>query len=775
MTIPLLVDQSEPVADPGAGLAASDEGRIETTESVRPAEPAAEPYTNSWEHIADEMACLDLRIKLQVAAQWARQPASPLDQFKGLVVSDSEVATLLSGLRSSPKDSDSSNIDKNAEILELSRAVDVLSDAIDRRLEASQRSSIPLSLIHLSQLFQLNRLERQCLVICLAAEVDRAYEKLFAYLQDDVTRKKPTVDLVLRLACETADQRLAARQCFGVESPLIRFNLVHLNETSPEGQIPLLLRPLKLDDRIVAYLLGSGEMDARVNSAATLIAPGAEASPSVADREAESRLVGCVTAHLSKPPQLRDCLLVHLCGADGTGKHDLVETLSSTTGLPVVVIDSERMFECSAGFDEAARLAGREAVLQPGILCFDRIDCLTADDRLRQRLNTVFQVSRDFSPITLLLGRRSWRPAELPAGCSFIEIPLPAPGDDTRKRLWEELSAHEPDMSKDVDFGSLASKFRFAGGQIRTALAAARTASEGSTGPKEIGTAELSAACRALSGQKLASLARKIEPHYTWDDIVLPEDALTQLREICDRVVYRQRVLGEWGFAKKLSLGKGVNALFAGPSGTGKTMGTEVIANELSLDLYKIDLSGVVSKYIGETEKNLDRVFSAAEDANAILFFDEADALFGKRSEVRDSHDRYANIEISYLLQKMEEYEGLAILATNLRGNLDESFTRRLAFTIHFPFPDETSRLQIWRAIWPTELTLDSGVNLEFLASHFKLSGGNIKNIAVAAAFLAAKDGGSVAMDHLVRATRREYQKLGKPLTAADLGPYAAE
>jgi SpoVK/Ycf46/Vps4 family AAA+-type ATPase len=228
--------------------------------------------------------------------------------------------------------------------------------------------------------------------------------------------------------------------------------------------------------------------------------------------------------------------------------------------------------------------------------------------------------------------------------------------------------------------------------------------------------------------------------------------------------------MGEWGFDRKLSFGKGVNALFAGPSGTGKSMAAEIVAGELGLDLYRIDLSGVVSKYIGETEQNLDRVFRAAEGSNAILFFDEADALFGKRSEVRDSHDRYANIEISYLLQKMEEYEGVAILATNLRQNLDESFVRRLAFTIHFPFPDEADRRRIWSGIWPAEAPLARDVDPDFLSRQFKLTGGNIKNIALAAAFLAAQNGGMVTMSHLLQATRREFQKLGKTSMPAELG-----
>jgi SpoVK/Ycf46/Vps4 family AAA+-type ATPase len=286
---------------------------------------------------------------------------------------------------------------------------------------------------------------------------------------------------------------------------------------------------------------------------------------------------------------------------------------------------------------------------------------------------------------------------------------------------------------------------------------------------------DLYATARAQTGHELAVLTRKIEPIYYWNDIVLPDDTLNQLYEICQRVVCRHQVLRKWGFDRKLSLGKGVNALFAGPSGTGKTMAAEIIANELRLDLYKIDLSGVVSKYIGETEKNLDRIFYAAENANAILLFDEADALFGKRSEVRDSHDRYANIEISYLLQKMEEYEGIAILATNLRQNLDDSFVRRLAFTVHFPFPDEASRRCIWAGIWPEQTPVGADVDRDFLAHQFKLSGGNIKNIALAAAFLAAGDGGIVGMPHLIRATQREYQKMGKALSEADLGHHQPE
>ena len=281
---------------------------------------------------------------------------------------------------------------------------------------------------------------------------------------------------------------------------------------------------------------------------------------------------------------------------------------------------------------------------------------------------------------------------------------------------------------------------------------------------------DLYEAARLQSNGKLSTLARKIKPCYAWDDIVLPPDRLQQLREICNCVKYRPVVFGQWGFDGKLALGKGLNVLFAGPPGTGKTMAAEIIAGELALDLYKIDLSAMVSKYIGETEKNLARIFTEAESSNSILFFDEADALFGKRSEVRDSHDRYANIEIGYLLQRMEEYEGVVILATNFRKNMDDAFVRRLQFSLEFPFPGERDRVRIWDGVWPDTTPRGDDVDLAWMARQFELTGGSIRNIALSAAFLAASNGGAVKMPHLLHATRREYQKMGKVVREGEFG-----
>jgi SpoVK/Ycf46/Vps4 family AAA+-type ATPase len=317
----------------------------------------------------------------------------------------------------------------------------------------------------------------------------------------------------------------------------------------------------------------------------------------------------------------------------------------------------------------------------------------------------------------------------------------------------------------------LATRYRLSPAQIASAAEATRAEVAWRTvaEPDATVVGDVFAAARAQTGDELGVLGRRIATIHGWDDLVLPPGALVALRELCDRIVHRDRVLGDWAFAGRLALGRGVAALFTGASGTGKTMAAGVLAATLELDAYRIDLAGIVSPYIGETEKNLDRVFAAAESTDAILFFDEADALFGKRSEVRDARDRYANLEVSYLLQRMEEFDGISILATNFQRNIDEAFLRRLDFTIHFPFPGVEERRRIWAGIWPAAVPLGSDVDLAELAERFPLSGGSIRSAALAAAYLAAADGGVVGEDQVLRAVRRELQKIGRMVTDAEL------
>jgi SpoVK/Ycf46/Vps4 family AAA+-type ATPase len=396
--------------------------------------------------------------------------------------------------------------------------------------------------------------------------------------------------------------------------------------------------------------------------------------------------------------------------------------------------------------------------LQPAAIYLEGFDCLLADDKRFLLAVLLRELGTRHGP-SFLAGEIPWDPYDALRGRLFVRLELPRPSYAERIELWSRSAG----AGDGIDLPGIATKFRFTPGQIEDAAATARNLAcwrDPEAGRPE--TADYYEACRLQSNRKLSALARKIKPNYTWDQIILPADRVQQLREICNSVKYRSVVYGEWGFDRKLSVGKGLNVLFAGPPGTGKTMAAEIIAGELALDLYKIDLSSVVSKYIGETEKNLSRIFTEAETSNAILFFDEADALFGKRSEVHDSHDRYANIEVGYLLQRMEEYEGVVILATNFRKNMDEAFVRRIHCTVEFPLPNQKERLRIWETIWPASTPKGADLDLELISRRFELSGGNVKNIALGAAFLAADNGGAVSMSHLLHATRREFQKMGK-------------
>jgi len=417
-----------------------------------------------------------------------------------------------------------------------------------------------------------------------------------------------------------------------------------------------------------------------------------------------------------------------------------------------------------AAFDELTWAMGREALLQPAALCLENVDCLfDGGDEHHAQSVSLLEAIREFSQFTFLLGQRPWGPRGLLNAECLISIELPMPDYAARKSIWEHYLKRGDQACEEVDWEALAARFRFTPGQIQNAMAEARARARWrSPDDPRIAAADLYAACRSQASLNLGALARKVEPQYTWQELILPPDEVAQLGELCEQARQREKVYGEWGFTRKLSLGKGINALFFGPPGTGKTMAAEVIAGELQLDLYKIDLSQIVSKYIGETEKNLQQIFKQAEAADAILFFDEADALFGKRSEVKDAHDRYANIEIAYLLQKMEEYDGIAILATNLRQNLDDAFVRRLRFIVEFPFPDEEYRRRIWEVTFPKEAPLAPDIDFQRLAREIRLAGGNIKNIAVTAAFYAASDGGVIQMAQLMRAAHREHRKVGR-------------
>jgi SpoVK/Ycf46/Vps4 family AAA+-type ATPase len=730
-------------------------------------------YTDSLEHVLDELRRIDLLIRHQVQV-FRLKGREAMDEFRGLYVTESEIDTLL---QQDNLVTTTVEIEPADEPLLLHR-LNELQAHIATQKAVSLQSGTALRLERLKELFHLSPFDVDALLLCLAPELDLQYEKLFAFLQDDVTRKRPSVGLVLDLFCHSVKAKQAARTRFTSSAPLLIAQLLRLSEEALERPRPLLTTALQVDERIVQYLLGVDHCDARVFPVICSEQPQRSWQEVILPEDLRNRLEQLIqyfkqleaqTVQSSTTPQ---GIVVCFHGPAGVGKQTIAATLCREFTVPLLVVDVAGLLRVACSPDTAVRVLFREAVLQQSALSFDHFELLLAkDERVRPYRDAFLAQLAQFSGLTFLNSEKSWQPARILHHKSVIRVDIPVPSYADRIQLWHGfLNSHAPG---DLDLGVLSSKFRLNAGQMCDAVAMAHSlAFWRHPANGQVTESDIEHACSAQSRHQLSTFAHQLQPRYSWTDIVLPKEQLTQLREVINAVKYRHQVYGDWGFDTKLSLGKGLIALFAGPSGTGKTMAAEVIAGELQLELYKIDLSTVVSKYIGETEKNLERIFREARDANAILFFDEADALFGKRSEVKDAHDRYANLEIAYLLQEMERHEGIVILATNLRNNMDEAFVRRMHTTIEFPFPEEAYRRRIWEGIFPSQAPIGDDADFAFLAHHFKLSGGNIKNVALHAAFLAAESGSAIGMAHLIQATKREYHKLGRLCGRADFGPY---
>ncbi len=710
-----------------------------------------QPYRNNYEHLTDELRWLDLLIRARAHALPLQGQTSPETQpARAVYITPAEVEWLLARGPSEPA--------RDPETASLRGELDALRGEIDARIARSSEAGVSLALERLCRIFGLGAFERAAIVICLAPELRRKYDRIYAYLQDDITRKRPSVDLVLDLLCETEAQRWHARAFLAESTTLFRAGLLRRVDDphSPSGSSGL-AQFLALDSRICGFLLGSNQMQADLVAQVRFLRPQADGGDPPMDPAAAGALWNLVQHHMNAG---RSKLVLHLHGPHGVGKRELALHLAERLDSALLVLDAQLLAALGRDGESVLRLAFREGLLQQSVICVEHAGALLPD-AARPLLEALRLAVAEYGWLVILSGEGPWPQQHTFPGCGFHSTSFPVPDVPARAAAWRR-SLDELMPGADVDAGRLAQQFRLTPGQIRAAvqLAQARRLMD----PERVSTlaVDLAAACRAQSNHGLRDLALSIEPRLGWNDLILPEDKLAHLHEICEHARQQYKVFGTWGFARKLRHGRGLSALFAGPSGTGKTMAAEVVAGELGFDLYKVDLSGVVSKYIGETEKNLSRIFAEAETANAILFFDEADALFGKRTEVSDAHDRYANIETSYLLQKMEEYEGVVIMATNLSENMDEAFTRRVRFIVEFPFPDETHCRRIWETHFPAEVPVSSSIDFGYLARELRLPGGNIRNIVLSAAFLAAQNGGEVGMNHILHAARREYEKIGR-------------
>ncbi|GHA84157.1 ATPase AAA [Streptomyces tendae] len=568
---------------------------------------------------------------------------------------------------------------------------------------------------------RLTELDTAALLVALAPDVDRTFEPLYGYLNNDVSRRRATVGLALDL-CGVPAHVATARARFHASAPLRALGLLEVEE--PER--PFLTRSLRVPDRLVGHLLGDDTPDAALLGLLLPMPdplPAAGGDSDVFVRRLAARLQdGPLTAYLREP-------------REGDGLAAL------STVLDAAGVDALRCTDPEDHVPELlreARLDGRALVVsglpeKPGPL----VRALTA----ATGVTVLMTDPRPYDP--------HWAPAN--------PLVLDAPG-----RRAGGVAAWRAALGADADGFDLATAvapYRLGGDRIQRAAHTAQALAAFDGTP--VGAEHVRLAARRQSASGLESHARRIRPDVDWQDLVLPHKPLVQLRELALRARHRDRVLGDWRLSAGGGRGRGVLGLFAGESGTGKTLSAEVVAADLGLDLYVVQLSSVVDKYVGETEKNLERIFTEADRTDAVLLFDEADAVFGKRSEVKDAHDKYANMESAYLLQRLESFDGIALLTTNLRANIDEAFTRRLDLVVDFPFPDVEQRLALWRhslSRVPSAEGIDPGV----LARDFELAGGSIRSAVVTAAYLAAGRDDMVTADDLLEGARREYRKAGR-------------
>jgi len=668
-------------------------------------------------HVLGRVAVVEERVRALVDARRADDP-QPDDPFRGMYLSDEMVDHLLGGpapgLPPTPAD-------------EVLAACEQQADAAVGRLRLRE----------LAQEFGLQDLDVELFVVALACEVDTRFEQLFGYLNDDVTRRRPSVAVALAL-CGIPLATSAARRRLE-HGPLVTGGLLVLED--PDRPLPG--RPLRIPDRVVAHVLGSDDPDPALRDVLVAEDHLEWSDPSTL---ALALGQGARLVYLREPPS-------------GSGRVLAARALR-VSGREVLVVDGAALAAAADG-EDVAHVAVREARLTRAGLVVTGIEQLAAQPRVAR------PVLEAAVPV-LVVGSGTWDPAWSARPPLVLDVPASTVAE--RAALWSSMLAGDDGAAADhLDAAAATAPFRLRPEQVVRAARAARQQAE-LDGGLTLDHVRLGA--RAENSSALERLARRIDPAVGWDDLVLPTHVLVALEEIAMRARHRERVLGDWRMRPGGGRGSGVAALFAGDSGTGKTMSAEVVAHELGLELYVVDLATVVDKYIGETEKNLERIFQGAAGVNAVLLFDEADAVFGRRSEVKDAHDRYANIESAYLLQRMETFDGLVVLATNLRANIDDAFIRRLDVVVDFALPDAHHRLALWDRCLGPRLPRDADLDLRFCADAFELAGGAIRSAAVTAAYLAADDGGVVGMRHVVLAVYREYRKLGRLTLESEFAPY---
>jgi hypothetical protein len=703
---------------------------------------------------------MDRRIGVQVAAMrgGATEPA-----LKNLVITDAEVDALLA---------------RDAQAGAATLPPGSLAEHVVRGGGDSA-----LQVLLLQQRFGLSGFELDVVLACLVLDIERRFERLYAYLNDDLTRARPSVDVLLRLLVP-GRQRVAWQAALAADARLLRLGVLVADDAG-RGPQPDLFR---VSDGASRFLLERDGVDARV----ARLRNDEDVPPLAPQLWQQRGHADALWAALARRTASAAALLVHVHGRDAGARRHAVASACERAGLGCLVLDGRKLRRCGADLETVLAAALRDALLRDMVLLVDPADACVEDADRQADLRAALQPWLREFPVVVAFGSEAPLPlaAWFPAA-ELVDLPLPLPGIAEREAAWSDVLAKIAPLAPEPRAAlaqALAVKFRTSDGEIAAAAQQARSerraATAGEAGSDddagEAGGGDEAAAwsrtLHAVAGRvtapRLHQLAEAMVPTHDLGDLVLPPDKADVLHDIVRRVRHRRTVLENWGFDAVSTRGRGLVALFHGASGTGKTMAADAIAHSLRMQLFRIDLAGVVSKYIGETEKNLRAIFDEADRADAVLFFDEADALFGKRSEVKDAHDRYANIEINYLLQRIELFEGIAILATNKRGHLDEAFLRRIHVTLEFALPRAAERVRLWDRSFPQAAPLAGDIDWDFLAQRFELTGGAIRNAALGAAYLAAEAGRPIGMREVVNALRTELVKVGRRVQDSEFAPH---
>ncbi len=630
---------------------------------------------------------------------------------------------------------------------DLDGPIDAAFDAFELRLVASLRAGEDLPMARLVRTLGLSRLEERIVIALAAAEIDTEITRAYFAAFDDGRRALDVSWLALLVGGGAVAKREEVVQALSPGGALRRHRLVLLGE-GPHGS-----RSIRLADRVVALLRGDRALDDHIAIFCKRATPPPLASL-VIDRRAQAWLERALDLDRRRPAR------VLLWGLDGIGKATLVEAVAVAAGRAALRVDLRVVLGDPARAAEYLATCGREAALADAVLVVDAAG-IAADLEHEVTAKLGVALAALPGPVAIVAERAlGWLPQHLP---ELVEIEVAGPTYRERAALWTTALGPAA-VAADVEL--VAGRYSFGAGSIaRAARRAVTTAHLRDPEHAVIALDDLVDASRQMFSNRLGSIAQRIPAGFTWDDLVLPNDTHEQLREVVRFARRRPMLLEEWGFGRKLPYGRGISAILAGPPGTGKTMVAQLLAHELGYDLYRIDLSQVVNKYIGETEKNLARIFSEAENSHAVLFFDEADSMFAKRTEVRSSNDRYANLEVNYLLQRMETFDGVTLLATNIEQGIDEAFKRRVRFTVQFELPDEGVRVALWKSMFPQETPLAADIDWTILAARFEMAGGYIKKAALRAALAAADAGRAIAHADLLRAATQEYREMGRVTT----------